>query len=124
MATNLLPLRPTVVMACAGSSHRKPDASGRKAGGNSNWWAPVFGFPAEPDYIGANSNRKVANKTDPDLDAKPAISRFAPGAFTEDKARQLRKLTTESSSFHDVMYHSAIASRLASDFSDRSVSKN
>lgn len=121
MATNLLPLRPAVVMACAVSSHRKPDSSGRKAGGgNSNWWSPLFGFPAEPDYIDADTKKKVENKTDPDQDAKPASSRFAGGKFTEEKARQLRKLTTETSSFHDVMYHSAIASRLASDFSGRS----
>nr|GEX43528.1 hypothetical protein [Tanacetum cinerariifolium] len=35
--------------------------------------------------------------------------------FTEEKAKQLRMKTVEMSNFHDVMYHSAIASRLASD---------
>ncbi|TYG49315.1 hypothetical protein ES288_D10G084400v1 [Gossypium darwinii] len=45
--------------------------------------------------------------------------RYTLGSFTEEKARQLRKKTMENSSFHDMMYHSAIASRLASDISEK-----
>lgn len=41
------------------------------------------------------------------------------GCFTAEKAKELRKKTIETSTFHDIMYHSAIASRLASDVSDR-----
>ncbi|VAH15117.1 unnamed protein product [Triticum turgidum subsp. durum] len=33
--------------------------------------------------------------------------------LTEEKARQLRARMSEMESFHDAMYHSAIASRLA-----------
>lgn len=46
-------------------------------------------------------------------------SRFALGSFTEEKAKQLRRKTLEGSTFHDIMYHSAIASRLALDGSGR-----
>jgi hypothetical protein len=35
------------------------------------------------------------------------------GGLTEEKARQLRARMAEMDSFHDAMYHSAIASRLA-----------
>jgi hypothetical protein len=35
------------------------------------------------------------------------------GGLTEEKARQLRARMAEIESFHDAMYHSAIASRLA-----------
>lgn len=41
----------------------------------------------------------------------------AVGCFTEEKAKQLRRKTAEGYAFHDVMYHSAIASRLATDVS-------
>ncbi|XP_019159162.1 PREDICTED: uncharacterized protein LOC109155912 [Ipomoea nil] len=116
MATSMLPLRPPVVAARAGSGNRKTDASSRKSSSSSNWWSPLFGLSGEPDYVDTDDLRTVESKTDPD--PKPARTRFAPGAFTEEKAKQLRRLTTETSSFHDVMYHSAIASRLASDFTD------
>ncbi|KAJ0482986.1 hypothetical protein HanIR_Chr13g0659961 [Helianthus annuus] len=54
-----------------------------------------------------------------DLDQRPVKSRISPVKFTDENARKLRMLTSETESFHDVMYHSAIASRFASDFSDR-----
>ncbi|KAF7152069.1 hypothetical protein RHSIM_Rhsim01G0078800 [Rhododendron simsii] len=47
-------------------------------------------------------------------------SRFALGTFTDEKARRLRLMTTDTGAFHDAMYHSAIASRLVSEFSDQS----
>nr|GMC95630.1 uncharacterized protein LOC109155912 [Ipomoea batatas] len=113
MATSMLPLRPPIVTARAGSGNRKTDASSRKSSSSSNWWSPLFGLSGEPDYL-----RTVESKTYPDPDPKQARTRFSPGAFTEEKAKQLRRLTMVTSSFHDVMYHSAIASRLASDFTD------
>ncbi|KAJ9146514.1 hypothetical protein P3X46_028769 [Hevea brasiliensis] len=63
---------------------------------------------------------KKEGRWESDLEPKSARSRFAPGCFTEEKAKQLRMLTTDMSSFHDAMYHSVIASRLASDFKNRS----
>lgn len=117
----------TSIRASSGSTP-KPDHNRRKTA-SSTWWAPLFGWSSDPDYVnpsfstGASdidgSNRQSATlKFDSELD-RPR-SRFALGCFTEEKARQLRKKTVESSSFHDIMYHSAIASRLASDTSGRS----
>ncbi|KAL2500948.1 hypothetical protein Fot_34796 [Forsythia ovata] len=77
----------------------------------------LFGLSSDPDYLQSDDKK---NKPDPDLDPIQARSRFTPGPFTEEKAKQLRRMTTNTSSFHDPMYHSAIASRLASDFTDRS----
>ncbi|KAH7572355.1 hypothetical protein ACOSP7_015494 [Xanthoceras sorbifolium] len=115
MATNLLSFRSAGIQACASSGHRKPD-SGRRKSVSSNWWTPLFGWSSEPDYI--NSDHL---ESEPDPDAKSARScRFVPGCFTEEKAKQLRMMTKETS-FHEAMYHSAIASRLATDFKERSV---
>ncbi|CAK9147150.1 unnamed protein product [Ilex paraguariensis] len=127
MATSLMPFRPVGVRACTTSGHRKSDTHHRKSS-SSNWLTPLFGWSSEPDYIdsGNNSNNKielsmkVERKSDSDLDQKPSRSRFGPGRFTDEKARQLRMMTMDTSAFHDIMYHSAIASRLASDFSNRS----
>ncbi|XP_057966761.1 uncharacterized protein LOC131156983 [Malania oleifera] len=123
MANTLLPFRPVVVRACATSGHPKPD---RKSS-SSNWLSPLFGWPAEPDYIDSAPASTKADlsagsevKSEPDLVRKAVRSRFSRGCFTEEKAKQLRMMTTETDSFHDAMYHSAIASRLASDFSNRS----
>ncbi|KAL1555000.1 hypothetical protein AAHA92_15490 [Salvia divinorum] len=98
MTYSMLPIRAVVVQLQPAGANKSP-----------NWWAPLFGFSSEPDYI------KPA-----EVDRRPAKTRFAPGSFTEEKARQFRKMTCDASSFHETMYHSAIASRLASDFSDRS----
>lgn len=126
MATTMLPIRPVGVMACASSGHRKPDVNSQRAS-SSNWWSPLFGWSAEPDYIDTDNKRNALKVESQKLEAAvdqedpkaPARLRVARGSLTAEKARQLRKMTTESSTFHDVMYHSAIASRLASDFSDR-----
>nr|GEW39758.1 putative reverse transcriptase domain-containing protein [Tanacetum cinerariifolium] len=87
-----------------------------------NWWAPLFGWSSElPDYIDstfpargdvmgdekANNDRKAVRRCDSVVN------------FSDEKAKKLRMMTAETMSFHDKMYHSAIASRLASDFSDR-----
>ncbi|CAI9759037.1 unnamed protein product [Fraxinus pennsylvanica] len=112
MASGLLPFRPlAIVRASISADDRKPDA---KKTSSSHWWAPLFGVSSEPDYL--QSDDKKTNHLDP---IQPR-SRFTPGSFTEEKAKQLRRMTTDTSS-HD-MYHSAIASRLASDFTDRRTS--
>lgn len=119
MATNILTFRPAGVQVYATSSgHRNPDGNRRK-NASSNWWSPLFGWSSEADYI--DSESKPENRSESNLDAKSSrSSRFAPGCFTEEKAKQLRMMTKETASFHDAMYHSAIASRLASDFKFRS----
>ncbi|GKC67694.1 hypothetical protein Tco_1100292 [Tanacetum coccineum] len=76
----------------------------------NKWWAPLFGgVPSDPDYI------TQPTTTDTSSSSSNNNNKFAPGCFTEEKAKQLRMKTVEMSNFHDVMYHSAIASRLASD---------
>ncbi|PSS13820.1 Transcription activator of gluconeogenesis [Actinidia chinensis var. chinensis] len=124
MATSLVPSRPIAVRACAAGVHQKPDAHRRKSS-PSNWWSPIFGWSSDPDYIDSDPEEEAKAKAErgksgSDSAPDPARSRFAPGSFTAEKARRLRMMTTETASFHDVMYHSAIASRLASDFKDRS----
>ncbi|KAA0046733.1 hypothetical protein IC582_003998 [Cucumis melo] len=124
MATNLLTFTPAGIRACAASADRRSDLNRRKASSSTNWWAPVFGWSSEPDYIDSAANKAEPQNlagaaSKPDLETKSVRGRFSPGCFTEAKARQLRMMTTETESFHDVMYHSAIASRLASDFKSR-----
>ncbi|XP_050233742.1 uncharacterized protein LOC126682190 [Mercurialis annua] len=105
------------VRASAGSG-RKPDPNLKKTGSSSSWWAPLFGWSSDPDYINtAVTSSDYKQSETPESESR---SKFSVGCFTEEKARQLRKKTAENSSFHDIMYHSAIASRLASDISDRS----
>ncbi|KDP32355.1 hypothetical protein JCGZ_13280 [Jatropha curcas] len=126
MAANILPLNSVTIRARAGPGSQRPDPHGRKSSSSSgNWWSPLFGWSSEADYIGSENKpqdmqEKEDGRSESDLSSKPVRSRFAPGGFTEEKARQLRMMTNETSSFHDVMYHSAIASRLASDFKHRS----
>lgn len=119
MAANILTFRPAGVQVYATSSgHRNPDGKRRK-NASSNWWSPLFGWSSEADYI--DSESKPEYRSELDLEAKSSrSSRFAPGCFTEEKAKQLRLMTKDTASFHDAMYHSAIASRLASDFKIRS----
>ncbi|EEF44730.1 uncharacterized protein LOC8271379 [Ricinus communis] len=103
-------------------SARKPDPNSRKTASSTTWWAPLFGWSSDPDYIntGSDTVNKQAEISESESGSDGARSKFSLGCFTEEKARQLRKKTAESSSFHDIMYHSAIASRLASDISGRS----
>ncbi|BAT76401.1 hypothetical protein LR48_Vigan01g263000 [Vigna angularis] len=120
MAATSIPIRVAGIQACATSGHRRKDAD-RRRNSSANWWTPIFGWSSEPDYI--ESSSKESNTQPAELEAVPAATdskrpkpRFA-GGFTEEKAKQLRMKTTKS--FHDTMYHSAIASRLASDFKAR-----
>ncbi|KAK9069089.1 hypothetical protein SSX86_013205 [Deinandra increscens subsp. villosa] len=114
MAGNLMPVQ--LVRASTDSQPRK------------SWWTPLFGWSSDPDYIidsATNTDQIKPNNItfsatisdQSGLDRKAVRS---PAKFTEEKARKLRMLTMETESFPDAMYHSAIASRLASDFSDRS----
>ncbi|OWM71719.1 uncharacterized protein LOC116194140 [Punica granatum] len=126
MATNLIPFRPIPVRASASSGHQRPDQAATRNGkaSSAGWWTPLFGWSTEPDYIDASSSPITKSTRDPDGGSalgpsSPARSRIAPGGFTEEKARQLRMMTVDTASFHDAMYHSAIASRLASDFGCR-----
>ncbi|KAB1996463.1 hypothetical protein E1A91_D13G238900v1 [Gossypium mustelinum] len=127
MATNLLTFRPAGIYASAIPGHTKQDPNRRKSNpspSSTNWWGPLFGMSPEPDYFDSDNKTdfKEKREVEPGTDTaqKSIRSKFSPGSFTEEKARQLRMMTTNTSSFHDAMYHSAIASRLASDFKDRS----
>ncbi|XP_057753101.1 uncharacterized protein LOC130971039 [Arachis stenosperma] len=115
MAATVTPIRAVGIQASAASDRRKSDPDRRRSS-NANWWTPLFGWSSEPDYI--DTNNKATSRSDSNLavaEAKSSRPRFA-GGFTEEKARQLRMMTTGTETFHDTMYHSAIASRLASDF--------
>lgn len=56
----------------------------------------------------------------PNPDPNPMAARRSGVGFTAEKARILRKELRATETFHDIMYHSAIASRLA--FTDDSSS--
>ncbi|CAA7403137.1 unnamed protein product [Spirodela intermedia] len=121
----LLSFRPAGVRTFAATSG--DSRSGRKVGGagGGSWWTPLFGWPAEPDYIEESGSgaagaaeKKTTGAGKEALEMRGGTTKSV--AFTEDKARRLRMMTAETSAFHDIMYHSAIASRLASDFSGRS----
>ncbi|KAL8470056.1 hypothetical protein ACS0TY_032793 [Phlomoides rotata] len=119
MVTGVLSFRPAVVVVRASVDAvgvRKSDKVTRHTSVSPKWWAPLFGFSSEPNYIISEDKKsKLAVEGDP----KPARFRIEPVALTEEKARQLRRMTNDATSFHDSMYHSAVASRLAFDFSDR-----
>ncbi|TVU21576.1 hypothetical protein EJB05_31222, partial [Eragrostis curvula] len=96
--------------ACAAAAAGGARARARGADGSGGkWWAPLLGWSGQPDYIDARPSAVPAE--DEERRGAPA-RRF--GVLTEDKARQLRMRMMETESFHDAMYHSAIASRLAS----------
>ncbi|XP_076891629.1 uncharacterized protein LOC143543113 [Bidens hawaiensis] len=137
MAANLIPIQPhSVIRASATTSdHRKNSESNTK-----NWWTPLFDWSSEPDYIGptsgkihttTNKNNNISSTdfttrsnrslvSESESEQRSVRSRGVSSVkFTDEKAKKLRMLTSETESFHDAMYHSAIASRFASDFSDR-----
>ncbi|XP_047058131.1 uncharacterized protein LOC124664726 [Lolium rigidum] len=105
-------VRPTVPGArpcsCAAAGPR------RSSDGNGKWWAPLLGWSGQPDYIDA---QPAASPAPEEQRETPAARRR--GVLTEEKARQLRMRMMETESFHDAMYHSAIASRLASAARDK-----
>ena len=115
MASTLSVFNPTGIRASAVSGPRKLDQNRRRAS-QPTWWSPIFGWSSDPDYIVGESAEKSAGALEgKDSETARSRSRFTLGCFTEEKAKQLRRKTMESASFHDIMYHSSIASRLASD---------
>ncbi|KAK4757012.1 hypothetical protein SAY87_007139 [Trapa incisa] len=129
MATRLVltvtTLRPAPIRASASSgSHKQPDhrhGSCKKPTSTTGWWTPLFGWSIELDYPPPLPNQASKLRI-PDrrssADPRQARSRISGGGFTEEKARQLRMMTVDTATFHDAMYHSAIASHPASDFDD------
>ena len=94
-------VRPRAASASAGAGRvRGVAAEGGK------WWAPLLGWSGRADYIEAAAPVTATEET-----ARRSSS-FV-GGLTEEKARELRARMVETESFHDAMYHSAIASRLA-----------
>ena len=117
MASTVISIRTVGIQACAGSGNHIPDLNRRKTS-SSNWWTPLFNWSSNPDYI--DSDKKSPNpQSESDPASKHSKLCFA-GGLTEEKAKQLRMMTVGTKSFHDIMYHSAIASRMASDFKARS----
>ena len=98
--------------AAAGGARMRAGADG----GGARWWAPLLGWSGQPDYIDAQPAAAAAEAAAAAQHQRTA-RRF--GVLTEDKARQLRLRMMETESFHDAMYHSAIASRLASASPDK-----
>jgi hypothetical protein len=107
-ASTFFSVRPTAARPCAcaataaGGPRFRADATG-----GGKWWAPLLGWSGQPDYIDAQPAPEEEEQRE-----TPAARRF--GVLTEEKARRLRVRMMETQSFHDAMYHSAIASRLAS----------
>ncbi|KAH0466399.1 hypothetical protein IEQ34_003637 [Dendrobium chrysotoxum] len=110
-----------MIQANAGGSRRARSRRSAGTGGGGAWWTPLFGWGAQPDYIdcGDQSSPEKAAATDPAMESRKSSARIFTG-FTEEKARELRMRMLETESFHDAMYHSSIASRLASDVRRRS----
>ncbi|KAI3712980.1 hypothetical protein L1987_71550 [Smallanthus sonchifolius] len=129
MATYLIHVQPNPIVRASAST--SSTASSQKSDPQrKSWWTPLFGLSSKPDYIDSkNSDKITANNTtssartgarsESDLGQKPVISRVSPANFTNEKVRKLRMLMMEMELFHDAMNHSAMASRLASDFYDR-----
>ncbi|XP_039007076.1 uncharacterized protein LOC120134706 [Hibiscus syriacus] len=117
----------TGVYASAVPGYTKSDPSRRKSissSSSASRLVPLFRVSSEPDYIDSYNRAEFKERSEGELEMDPpqklARSKFYPGSFTDEKAKQLRLMITRSSSLHDVMYHSAIASRPASDFKGRS----
>ena len=91
--------------AAAGGARMRAGADG----GGAKWWAPLLGWSGKADYIEAPAPAADAAKEA----AAAGRGRAFVGGLTEEKARELRARMAQTESFHDAMYHSAIASRLA-----------
>ncbi|XP_047061203.1 uncharacterized protein LOC124668041 [Lolium rigidum] len=96
--------RPRATVVASASAGAKRLRTRAPKGGK--WWAPLVGWSGRADYI--ETAAPVVEEDEEQKAARP----FA-GGLTEEKARQLRARMAEMDSFHDAMYHSAIASRLA-----------
>ncbi|XP_062230917.1 uncharacterized protein LOC133928544 [Phragmites australis] len=100
------PARPAVSVRPRASAAAGVVRAGADGG---KWWAPLLGWSARADYLEAPAP-VVAPAAE---EAGKAGQRAFVGGLTEEKARELRARMVETESFHDAMYHSAIASRLA-----------
>ncbi|PUZ64250.1 hypothetical protein GQ55_3G129100 [Panicum hallii var. hallii] len=105
----------TAPSSCAASFPARPAAARPRAagvicaaGGSGKWWAPLLGWSGKADYLEAPAPVVVQDGA-----AAAAARRQFVGGLTEEKARELRARMAQTESFHDAMYHSAIASRLA-----------
>ncbi|KAI4325269.1 hypothetical protein MLD38_030683 [Melastoma candidum] len=76
--------------------------------------APLLGRPSDTD---PSCSADDATTVELEIEARSGSGSRLAGRFTEEKARELRLKTADCYNFHDAMYHSAIASRLASDVS-------
>ncbi|KAL9680923.1 hypothetical protein QQ045_012704 [Rhodiola kirilowii] len=93
----------------------------------TGWLTPIFGWSTDQAYYidsrrsssSGSSSISSADATVVQGEDESRVERHRPGGFTEEKARQLRMMTSRLEMSHEKMYHSAIASRLASDFSHR-----
>lgn len=123
-ATAFCNFRPSPVVCSAAQSNpngkKLPASSSSSSSSSSKWWTPLFGISSDPDYIQSSGNTKKEQPVQFEGEtAGRSRSKFSVGCFTEEKAKELRRKTIETSTFHDIMYHSAIASRLASDVYER-----
>ncbi|XP_068650722.1 uncharacterized protein [Aristolochia californica] len=101
-------LRPPVVASSAGKSNQAASPAGddfvkgalMSAETKRPWWAPLFsGAPERKADVPSPEKPKSAGKR---------------SVLTAEKARLLRKELRATETWHDPMYHSAIAARLAS----------
>ncbi|BAF16706.1 uncharacterized protein [Oryza sativa Japonica Group] len=99
------PSAASAVRPCAAAGRARARAA---AGESGKWWAPLLGWSGKADYIEAPAPAVVAAAEESEARRRPFV-----GGLTEEKARELRARMVETESFHDAMYHSAIASRLA-----------
>ncbi|CAN8321588.1 unnamed protein product [Cochlearia groenlandica] len=119
MASIICYTGPVKIRSSLGSGSLNPVPNRKKP---VSWWAPLFGLSPDPDNLNNIENSSTS------LDSNPVktgsgqnpVQKIRPrGCLTEEKAKELRKKIAEASTFHEVMYHSAIASRLASEISNR-----
>ncbi|KAK3140592.1 hypothetical protein QOZ80_5AG0403020 [Eleusine coracana subsp. coracana] len=96
------PARPVVIRPRVAGT--RGSARARSSG---KWWAPLLGWSGRADYLEAPAPVPARD------DAAEARKQFVGGLLTEEKARELRARMAETDCFHDAMYHSTIASRLA-----------
>lgn len=97
----------------------------------TRWWLPLFGWSQGDLELWANDDINESKKKGKAMDtssddnekemeevlpksSKYLSSKYLRGRLTPEKAKVLRKNLRDTTTFHDAMYHSAIASRLAS----------
>ncbi|KAI3727200.1 hypothetical protein L1987_67011 [Smallanthus sonchifolius] len=68
------------------ASYKGSKLLGLSASSSAKWWTPLFRVSSDPDYIHNPADESVTGNSDPDK----GRSRFAPGCFTEEKAKQMR----------------------------------